>query len=150
MFQAVTSRERYDAAKKEEWSSLVEAILSGEHVDCPKWKRNAIRWARETGCSQESIIGLGQSKVLSNYTKAQREGRIGGQKLLRWRVSSTLADAVMSSNTSPDQEEALVSRLVRVGKLRTSEDFWNFILSAFADLSDEDIKHLAGECDGDS
>lgn len=146
----MTSRERYDAAKKEEWASLCEAILSGEHVDCPKWKRNAIRWARETGCSQESIIGLGQSKVLSNYTKAQREGRIGGQKLLRWRVSSTLADAVMSSNTSPDQEEALVSRLVRVGKLRTSEDFWNFILSAFADLSDEDIKHLAGECDGDS
>lgn len=146
----MTSRERYDAAKKEEWSSLVEAILSGEHVDCPKWKRNAIRWARETGCSQESIIGLGQSKVLSNYTKAQREGRIGSQKLLRWRVSSTLADAVMSSSTSPDQEEALVSRLVRVGKLRTSEDFWNFILSAFADLSDEDIKHLAGECDGDS
>lgn len=145
MFQAVTSRERYDAAKKEEWSSLVEAILSGEHVDCPKWKRSAIRWAKESGCSQEQIINLGQAVILSRYSKERREVNYGPQKMLRWRVSSGLADAIMSATTSPDQPESLVTRLVRVLGIRTSEEFWLFISSTYADLTDAELLHLAGE-----
>jgi hypothetical protein len=140
----MTSRERYDRASQEQWTALVEAVLSGEHGDCPKYKRNAIRWAREQGCSQETICVLGQSKVLSNFARSKRESKDFPQKVLRWRVSSALADAVMSASTNPDQEESLVTRLNRVLHITKSEEFFEFILSTYADLSDEEIRHLAG------
>ena len=55
-----------------------------------------------------------------------------------------MADAIMSSETSVDQDEALVSRLVRVLAMETSEQFWEFVHSLFADLSDAELKNLAG------
>ena len=145
----MTSADRYAKAKQEEWTALVESVLDGQHVDCPMYKRKAIKWARETGCTQEAIINLGQSRVLSNYSKAKTDAKNFPQKVLRWRVSSRLADAIYSSSTSPDQEESLVTRLHRVLHITKSEEFFEFILSIFADLSDREICHLAGDDDAE-
>jgi len=141
-----------------QWSALVNLVLDGEDVEvlakeCSmdlallKRKRDAIRFKREQGFGREVIIANGQSWTLSGYARAKRNGN-EPQRILRWRISRRLADAIMSSETSPDQEEALVSRLVRVCGLRTSEDFWEFINSVFADWSDADLLHHSGEATG--
>ncbi len=108
-----------------------------------KRKRDAIRFKREQGFGREVIIANGQSWTLSGYARAKRNGN-EPQRILRWRISRRLADAIMSSETSPDQEEALISRLVRVCKLQTSEDLFEFLLSVFADISDEELAMWAG------
>jgi len=138
-----------------QWSALVNLVLDGEDVEvlakeCSmnpvvlKRKRDAIRFKREQGFGREVIIANGQGWTLSSYARAKKNGHSEPDRVLRWRVSRRLADAIMSSETSPDQEEALVSRLVRVCKLQTSEDLFEFLLSVFADISDEELAMWAG------
>jgi hypothetical protein len=140
---------------EEQWKAIVNAYRdgitaenlaqeSGTNVATMKQKFRAIQFKHEEGWEFEAIIVAGQGPTLSSYAKAKRNGHNEPDRVLRWRVSRRLADAIMSSETSPDQEEALVTRLFRVAKLRTSDDFWNFLLSVFADLSDKEISHLAG------
>lgn len=143
----MTSRERYEKASQEQWESIVELVFLGAHADVPTYKRKAIKWARDNGCSQEAIANLGQSKVLSNYATHRREG-YERQRVLRWRVSASLADAIQPEKTvNPDAEEPLQSRIARLTGIRTSEDFWLWMHSFFADVPDEAITHHAGEGD---
>ncbi len=144
----------YVAAKAAEWTSLVkwaykhnkEAVLAD--VKSAEWKTiqrkvQAINDARQLGMTQEEIIAAGQSEILSRAAR-NRKKHSEPQRTLCWRVSRSLADAVMSSVASPDAEEALVSRLVRVCHLRTSDDLFEFLLSVFADLTDKELRNLAG------
>ena len=111
-------------------------------------KFRAIESAHNAGLTMPEIVEKGQSAILSMHAIAKKNGHTEKQKMLRWRVSASLADAIMSSETSPDQEEALATRLVRVCGLKTSEEFWEFINSVFADWSDADLLHHAGEATG--
>ena len=109
-----------------------------------KGRVKAIRWAlSEGGWTIERIIAEGQTVTLSAYARYKRNGH-EKERVLSWRVSKSLADAVMSSETSPDQDEALASRLVRVLGMQTSEQFWEFLHSVFANLSDAELKNLGG------
>jgi hypothetical protein len=151
----MNAKEQFASSAKEQWQATVTLCFSGADPETVakeasvnaavlKQKFSAIRYARESGWAEQAIIALGQSGTLRAYIAGKKNGHHEPERMLRWRVSRRLADAVMSSEASPDQEEPLVSRLVRVAKLRTSNDFWEFLLSVFSDLSDKDIEHLAG------
>ena len=159
-------RERFVSSSREQWAAIVTLALacSSDRLEQEvaetlaretstnavtlKRKFEAIRYARERGLDEFSIISNGQSQTLSNYMRARKRANSEKQRMLRWRVPASLADAIQSVETSDGQEEALQTRLVRVIKLKTSEDFWEFINSVFSDLSDADLLHLCGEHDG--
>ena len=138
----------YAAAKAEAWKSLVNFVYRQGTPSIPPphdvvRKIAAIREAGELGMTQEEIISAGQTEILSRAAR-QRRLRNEPQRILRWRVSRSLADAVMSSDASPDAEEALVTRLVRVCHLKTSDDLFEFLLSVFADRDDKWLRNEAG------
>jgi hypothetical protein len=156
----MTDTDQFAHAAQEQWSLLVtHALLTKEDrlerlyeelaksskssKQAIKRKIQAVRWAGINGLDREKIIEQGQSAILSSYAKAKKEEH-GPQRVLSWRVSKSLADAIMSSETSIDQDEALVTRLVRVLTIGTSEEFWSFIHATFADLSDDDLKNIGG------
>ena len=143
--------DRYNAAHKEQWAALVdaarhfgEATVHAIEMPAVKHKITAIRWAMMDGWTAEVILEKGQSAVLSAYAKAKRNGH-EKEKVLRWRVPASLADAIQSDNASPDAEEALVSRLARVLGISTSEEFWLYLHAHFGGMSDEQIRHDGGE-----
>jgi hypothetical protein len=140
--------EDYAAAKAAAWKAFVEfawrygrqnpeALTKAEQL-----KVKAITEAGLSGMSREEIVAAGQTEILSRDAR-RRKKYSERQRVLSWRVSRALADAVMSSVASPDQEEALVTRLVRVCHLRTSEELWEFLLSEYVNVSDEELEHRA-------
>lgn len=146
----MTELSEYAAAKAAVWREIVRVAYRGdtnrqysELSKADQRKVRAINDARQLGMTQEEIIGAGQSEILSRVAR-NRKKHSEPQRVLAWRVSRSLADAVMTSNASPDAEEALVSRLVRVCHLRTSDDFFEFLLSVFADVADKELRNLAG------
>ncbi len=106
-------------------------------------KLKAVRTAAASGLDRQGICKLGQSEALSLHARANRKNR-EKMRVVSFRVPASLAEAFVSEDASPDAEEALVSRLARVCELRTSEDLLEFLLSVFADISDKDLKNLAG------
>ena len=142
----------YALAKAQAWKALVKYVYSkaGLFATSPPSdvvrKIAAIKEAQSEGMTQDEIIAAGQTEILSRAARNRRNSS-GPQRVLSWRVSRSLADAVMSSDASPDAEEALVTRLVRVCHLKTSDDLFEFLLSVFADVDDKELKHLAGEAD---
>jgi hypothetical protein len=145
----VTARERLTKAQREQWEAVVEAVLGNEDVDLPAYKRKAVLWARSKGCSAETIINLGQSVVLSRYAKFRKSG-YGRDRVLRWKISASLADAIQPErNSNRDAEEPLQSRIARLTGIRTSEEFWSFVHSFFGEVSDLEIINHAGEGDAD-
>lgn len=120
------------------------ASCSKTSFETARRKIKAIRAAGAAGMSAEEICEKGQSEILSLYAKTQSRHN-EPQRMLSWRVSRSLADAIMSDDPSPDAEEALVTRLVRVCHLQTSEDFWTYLHSYFALVSDEELRHHASE-----
>ena len=144
----MTARERLTKAQREQWEATVQAVLDNEDADVAPYKRKSILWARSEGCSADTITNLGQRTVLANYQKFKKNGGASERKKwLKFLVPCSLADAVMSEATSPDQEEALVTRLHRVCGIRKANELWEFLLSVFADLSDDDLRNLSGEGD---
>jgi hypothetical protein len=151
----MTSKDHYVKSSQEQWASLVRLAFecqdvselareAGANKATLKRKFQAIRWAVESGMSREEIVSQGQGFILSIYARAYRNGNGEKHKILRWRVSASLADAVMWSEGSDSTDEALITRLKRVCKLETSDDLFEFLLSIFADLSDKELKNLAG------
>jgi hypothetical protein len=144
--------EHYERLGAERWMFLVDAVLRGGLTspmlmssDSMRRKAFAILWARQAAeMDREQIIAKGESWILSAYAKAKRNGN-EPQRVLSWRVSRSLADAVMCETPSPDAEEALVTRLARVCRLKTSEDFFEFLLSVFASFDDRTLRMWAGE-----
>jgi hypothetical protein len=131
------------------WNDLVEqgwhlseqslAQLNGN--DGLKRKLAAIRHARMNGVSREQVAAQ-QHETMSAFIRAKK--RYGPERIVRWRIDAGLADAIQSKVASPDQEESLQQRLIRVCDIRYSNELWEFILSCFADLSDAQLRNLAG------
>jgi hypothetical protein len=107
-------------------------------------KVKAILQARMDGLSREEIIAAGQSEILSRAAK-NRKNHSEPQRMLRWRVSRSLAEAIQwTDQSSPDAEEALITRIRRVCHIETSEDLWEFFFSVFADRDDKWLRNEAG------
>jgi hypothetical protein len=136
------------------WKTLVAIAyhVGSEHIDrevqliagatsttpaTVKRKFEAIHRMREQGCSEDAIVRNGQGPTLSQLTAAKQRQKHETDVILRYRVPNSLGEAWGQ----------LVGRLVKVADLRTSEDLLEFIYSVFVDLSDLEIKHLAGEID---
>ena len=153
--------EEFTRAAESQWKELVvhSLIVTEDKIDMIaaalamssktskeniKHKILAIRWAVNTQSSVQ-IIEAGQSKILSAYRKARRNGLNDPQRLLAWKVSKSLADAIQCEDPSPDQDEPIVNRIARLLKIDTSESLWEFWHSVFSDLSDDEILHLGGE-----
>jgi hypothetical protein len=145
----VTARERLTKAAREAWEATVQAVLDNEDADVASYKRRAIRWAKESGCSQENIIGLGQATVLANYQRFKKNG-LGRQRVLRWRISAALADAIQCATVNEDVEEPMVNRICRLTGIRTSEDLWLYLHSLIQELPDEYLVNHNGDGNGDT
>jgi len=140
--------EEYKSAKAAFWQAFVCAVYRGENEGFSEdelRKAKAIQQARtEMGMSRAEIISAGQREILSR-TARHRKKHTEPQRMLRWKVSRSLAEAIQwSDKSSPDAEEALQTRLVRVCGLKTSDDLFEFLLSLFADLDDKELRNLAG------
>lgn len=136
--------EEYSAAKAAAWKHFVNMACrygdSPSLTNAERRKVKAITSAREE-MTREEIIAAGQSAILSRAAQ-MRKKHSEPQRTIRWRVSRSLAEAIQwSAQSSPDSEEALQTRLVRVGHLRTSDDFWEFLNSEYADISDAELRH---------
>ncbi len=144
VFMNENAKDRLAIVEKERWAILVKIAMSGASSEVPKHKFQAIQFAKEAGSTEEAIIAAGQGATLSSYAKAKKNGN-ERQRVLRWRISASLADAIQCDMVNEDAEEPLVSRLIRLLGIKTSEELWMFIHSVFRDFSDEDIIHSGGE-----
>jgi hypothetical protein len=150
----------YAAAARQQWKDLVDEALrlpeqgydqaikdladaAGVTFGALKRKCDAIRSAAEK-MDREAIIEQGQGDTLRAYVSKRAKYQEKERKLIQV-IPVSLYDAIQHSRRrSPDSEEAFFTRLHRVLGIRRHEEVWEFILSVFADLSDRDLKHLAG------
>lgn len=141
----------YAAKAKEQWTELVHlaTTISDRQVDNVaqtlsratgtgkpglKKKLEAIRWAYAKCKDTEPIIRAGQEVVLSKYIKSKRAERVEGRAVIKWEIAPELRELV--------REQVL--RVGRIAKLRTSDDFWNFMHAQMQGWDEEFIKHEAG------
>lgn len=137
-------------AGKTAWETTVGAALRmsekeiGLFDGALKRKVQAIRLlVFEGGHTFDSVRDMGQTEALALYARIKKPA--GKERVVRWRIDAMLADAIQSKRGSADQEESLQQRLIRVCNIRYSNDLWEFILSCFADLSDRELRNLAGD-----
>jgi hypothetical protein len=155
----------YAEATREQWKHLVRLALTipdrdyeghirrlagevGQTFGVLKRKCDAIRHEHEKGLSEESIVSLGQGVILASYIKARKKAVGEKTRMLVCRIPASMYDAIQNAHASPDQEEALMTRLNRLLGIRTWEEFWNFNLSVFATATDDEILHQGGEHPG--
>jgi len=149
------AKNKFVSAASEQWAMLVLVVLEGQNAEqlaaetkqnvrVLKRKFQAIKHAWESGCSTDLIASMGQNLTLSMYAKAKRNGN-EPQRVLRWRLSKGLADAIQCEKPSLDVDEPLVNRIVRVLRIQTSEELWEFFHSVFADWSDTMLLNYGGE-----
>jgi hypothetical protein len=143
----------YAAAKAAAWVAIVQLAYHGQQngeygllSKADERKIRAINDVRQLGMTQQEIIGAGQTEILSRAARNRRNGA-EPQRVLSWRVSRSLADAIYCENPSPDAEECTVARIARVCEIDNSEDLWEFIKSVLDSFDDTTLKMWAGEAD---
>lgn len=156
-----TSRDRYVSSSHELWKALVnfsflcppdqledEIIALAKRTKATpasiKRKVEAIRYCKNTGMSSREVIEAGQSSTLSKYRNRNGHQEHEAQTFIRWRVPVALARAIKPDPDKPEEVESLQSRCIRVLKIKTHEEFWDFILSCYADLTDEEFYNIGG------
>ena len=106
-------------------------------------KFKAVRSLALNGSSREDICKMGQSKTLSAHAITKRNGHEPVRQI-KYNLPATLAEAIQwSDKSSPDAEEALFTRFHRLG-ITTSAQAFEFILSTYADMDDEEILNRRG------
>jgi hypothetical protein len=158
-----STRDRFVTSSHEQWRALVnfsflcppdkleeEINLLAKRVTTTsagiRRKVEAIRYSKNVaGLSQDDIIKAGQSATLSKFGTRNGNKAKEKQRFIRWKVSISLADAIKPKDSHTIEEvESLQSRFIRVLKIRTSDEFWDFINSDYADISDEELKNRGG------
>jgi hypothetical protein len=151
--------ERFVSASTAAWTHLVSLCLATpvdrtEQLACAlaasthglkqtfKRKIRAVHDANLSGMDREQIIAAGQNAILSRFAKAN--GFPEPQRVLRWRVSRSLADAIMCETTNLDGEEADVTRIKRVCGIETSEEYWEFMHALVLGMTDDQLQNHAG------
>lgn len=113
------------------------AKLAGEGKVTVKKKIQAIRYAAGLDMKPAEIKTLGQKEVLAFYVRGKVKARTLPLVSFPHKVTQPVRDDL----------HALVLRVGKVLGLKTYDDCFEFILANYADLSDEELKHLAGEAD---
>ena len=137
---------------KEQWRALVElAILtpanhrrqqaatlasaSGVGKSNLERKFEAIHEALKAGVSVSEVIDRGQRWTLAKYVSDKKNGRQDPQVVLKWLVSPQIRE----------DAQALFTRIGDVLKLKTPDEKWSYVLGVFADSTEEELWHQAGE-----
>jgi AcrR family transcriptional regulator len=124
-------------AKPQDRKTTARALAEAAGVGKSTLERKllALHLAMQEGMTDDELIERGQRWVLAKYVNDKRNGRQDKQAVLKWLVNPETRDDV----------QELFARLGRVLKRHTSEELFDFLLAVFADVSDEEILHLAGE-----
>lgn len=142
---------RFLGSSKRRWDNLVDTVLtlrpkqlrpgsdrlaklSNEDPRAMWQKFRAILAAAKENPVAD-IKRAGQAKTLSTYQKAKNGARTDKQVILSWKVSPELREAV--------HQEVL--RIADDINLRTSEEFWTWMLAAMRQCTKLDLRHEAGE-----
>lgn len=158
---AETTRDRYVSSSHELWKALVNfsflcppdqleeeiTALAKRTKATPssiKRKVEAIRYCKNTGMSSREVIEAGQSSTLSKYRNRNGHEEHESQTFIRWRVSVGLARAIKPDPDKPEEVESLQSRFIRVLKIKTHEELWEFIHADYANISDEELYNRGG------
>lgn len=137
---------------RSQWNDLVELALSltteapgaiAEHLanscgvgaDSVLRKIAAIHYGATLGHGTEELKQMGQEKVLSQYIKSRRVESYGKTVVMKWSIPGSQRQLVQQ------QEQ----RIKAILDIYTSEAFWDFMLSILTDLSEQNVKDLAGE-----
>jgi hypothetical protein len=94
----------------------------------------AINRAMAEGLGDAQLIEMGQEKVVGRYVQGKASERVDEQVPMTWKVEPRLREDV----------KAEVWRIAQVLGLRTSDQFWEFMLSQMTTWTKEEILHAAG------
>jgi len=158
-----TTRDRFVNHSQQAWRSLVEfAFLCppdqredeiqrlAKRIEAPvanlKRKVEAILICRNVGHTKDQIIKTGQNGTMAASSRIRKKDAPAPENkcVISWRVSMDLAAAVKPDPEKYEDTESLQSRLMRVLKIRTHEELWEFILSTYADVDDATLQNWAG------
>jgi len=143
---------RFIVASKSTWSDLV---LLATALHPKQWDKAAKKLSEQTGTGARTIkqkfkaiahgiakgftidalIARGQEAVISAYVKETKKARTDQLVAFPHRLTPQVRDGL----------EELYQRIGRVIGAKTFDDATEFILAAFADLPDQELKHLAGD-----
>lgn len=98
----------------------------------------AVKHGIEMGFSQEALIKMGQQATVAQYVREKVKKRTLPLVAFPHRLTAPIRDDL----------QVLCERIGKVLKLKTYDDVFEFILSTYADLPDEELLHLAGESNG--
>jgi ribosomal protein L22 len=101
-----------------------------------KRKMEAIQFLATTGLTVDAIKAIGESKTLSQFTKAKKSERTEDLVMMKFYVSSSLKERVTEE----------FWRLKKLLKIKTSDDAFEFVLSLLA-VPDAETLHNAGMID---
>jgi hypothetical protein len=162
MAEVMVNVEQFSAAQASAWQHLVTLCLAtpidrteqlavalaartGGMKATYKQKLRAIWDARNAEMTREQIIEMGPTAVLSRFAKARRNGRFEKQRVISFRLSKSLADALYSDEPiGPDHEEPDLNRIARLLGFETWEQVWDFLHAEISGWSDEFILHEGG------
>jgi hypothetical protein len=141
--------ERFVSSTKGQWTELVHlaldhrydrkrlaaslARLSQSNKETIRRKLAAIDRAARCGIEKEAIIERGQSVILGQYLK--KNGLHEPKEFIRHRVSKRLAEG---------WRDDVVTRLMKVCELETSDDLFEFLCSLILGMDDLELRHHAG------
>ena len=143
---------RYVTETRAQWNDLVELAASLESHRIPKAaaflakqtntnpdtiqrKMMAAKHQLLAGATVESLKQQGQSKCLGIHTKVKKAER--KDKLVPFPHKLT--------QPVRDDLDELCKRIARLLRVRTYDEAFELIMAQWADLTDDDILHLAGE-----
>ena len=159
---AETIRDQYVDLNKRHWASLVRfsflcpqdrlvdeiaalAHRTNQNSAHLARKVEAILYSRAMGKTEKAIVELGQRATLSDRRKCNDSPGRERHREISWRVSVSLAEAIKPKDSNTIEEvESLQSRLIRVLRIKTHDEMWDFINSHFLHMSDEEMKNCGG------
>lgn len=141
---------RLVAAYHSEWGALVEiailwrsqvpldipamAVAAKKNPDAIIAKLSAISAALDDGVTKEQIIDRGERDILSSKAK-KRAAAVDGLVAMNFKVAPDLKDRVLTG----------LEKIKNAMGYGTMENAWTWFDALITDLSDEEIRHLAGE-----
>jgi hypothetical protein len=104
-------------------------------IESVRRKIVAIHYAHaHLGLSKEDIVEMGQEETLSRFQKKKRAEKYEKDTRISWVIPGSQAELVRQS----------IERIKKVCGL-TNEEFFDFWLSFFQGLTDDELKYLAGD-----
>ena len=125
------SRDRGDVGQV----SHTLARASGTSEDSIKRKIIAIQYAQSRGHSEEVVVKMGQTRVLSEYGKSKKQEKYEQMVNLTFKVPGSVRETVLVE----------FDRVKRILGISTSEQMFDFIVSQLRASTDDELRHAAGD-----